>query len=233
MNRLLRLYPAVWRDRYGAEFEALLADRPPSPLDRLDIVRGALDARLRPQLTRAESSATRRGWHPAVVLAAITGGSLFIIGSWSLAAQGDPLPYRDGTILLYVAWIGALLIAAGPMRSVALAAGGSRFSRLLALIVIWAAFLIVAPWPIFALGFYVFTVACLVAGIVRSRSGGAAWLLVVVGSLTNFVFNTEGARAWLLVPFGVGWIVVGLLHLARERVAAEPPVVAELEVSAP
>ena len=42
---LLRLYPETWRSRYGAEFADLLAARPPSRRDRLDIVRGAIDAR--------------------------------------------------------------------------------------------------------------------------------------------------------------------------------------------
>ncbi|MEO7002244.1 MAG: hypothetical protein ABI068_10475 [Ktedonobacterales bacterium] len=50
---LLRLYPSVWRDRYGEEFLALLADRGISAfsfLDMLDVFYGALDARLAPQL---------------------------------------------------------------------------------------------------------------------------------------------------------------------------------------
>ncbi len=43
---LLRLYPAEWRARYAAEFQAMLAQRPPTLRDRLDMVRGALDAQL-------------------------------------------------------------------------------------------------------------------------------------------------------------------------------------------
>jgi hypothetical protein len=35
---LTRLYPKAWRDRYAAEFRALLDDRPPGPLDVLDIL---------------------------------------------------------------------------------------------------------------------------------------------------------------------------------------------------
>ena len=50
MSGLLRLYPRQWRDRYGEEFEELLEQRPPSARHRLDIVRGALDAHLHPQL---------------------------------------------------------------------------------------------------------------------------------------------------------------------------------------
>ncbi len=43
---LLHLYPATWRERYGEEFAALLDDCQLPPLYVLDIVRGALDARL-------------------------------------------------------------------------------------------------------------------------------------------------------------------------------------------
>ena len=44
---LLRLYPATWRERYGDEFEALLEQCRPSPMILFDVIRGALDARLR------------------------------------------------------------------------------------------------------------------------------------------------------------------------------------------
>jgi hypothetical protein len=42
---LLRLYPRAWRQRYGAEFAALLEQQPLTPLAVVDVVRGALDAR--------------------------------------------------------------------------------------------------------------------------------------------------------------------------------------------
>ena len=44
MNGLLRLYPAAWRDRYLDEVSDLLAERPPSFRDRLDLIVGAADA---------------------------------------------------------------------------------------------------------------------------------------------------------------------------------------------
>jgi hypothetical protein len=43
---LLRLYPRLWRERYAAEFEALLEACLHSPLDVVDISLGALDAHL-------------------------------------------------------------------------------------------------------------------------------------------------------------------------------------------
>jgi len=44
---LARLYPRAWRRRYGAEFAALLEQQPLTPGLVLDVVRGALDARMR------------------------------------------------------------------------------------------------------------------------------------------------------------------------------------------
>ena len=39
MSRIVRLYPAAWRERYEPEFVELLAARPPGLIDRLDIIR--------------------------------------------------------------------------------------------------------------------------------------------------------------------------------------------------
>jgi hypothetical protein len=50
MKWLLRLYPRSWRDRYGEEFEALLAAHSLSPSLAIDLIAGAIDARLHPQL---------------------------------------------------------------------------------------------------------------------------------------------------------------------------------------
>jgi nitrite reductase/ring-hydroxylating ferredoxin subunit len=46
VSLVLRAYPRSWRERYGAEMEALLADREPGWRDLLDLARGGLDARL-------------------------------------------------------------------------------------------------------------------------------------------------------------------------------------------
>ena len=45
-DRLLHLYPRAWRDRYGAEFLALVGDRPVGLQQVIDIVSGAIDAHL-------------------------------------------------------------------------------------------------------------------------------------------------------------------------------------------
>ena len=46
MSALVRLYPAAWRARYGAEFETLLRNARRPARDLIDILLGALDARI-------------------------------------------------------------------------------------------------------------------------------------------------------------------------------------------
>jgi hypothetical protein len=47
---LLRLYPRAWRTRYEEEFLMVLASRPFSFFEGIDVIRGALDAYLHPRL---------------------------------------------------------------------------------------------------------------------------------------------------------------------------------------
>jgi len=47
---ILRLYPAAWRDRYRGELEDLLAQRPVRAAELADLLRGAIDARMHPQV---------------------------------------------------------------------------------------------------------------------------------------------------------------------------------------
>ena len=50
MRALLRLYPRAWRDLYGEEFAGILAAQRMSPRLLLDIIGGAIDARMEPQV---------------------------------------------------------------------------------------------------------------------------------------------------------------------------------------
>ncbi len=47
MRWLIRLYPRAWRERYGAELEALLEDSPPRARDVVDLIWSAMLLRLR------------------------------------------------------------------------------------------------------------------------------------------------------------------------------------------
>jgi hypothetical protein len=55
MNWLLRLYPSRWRERYGEEFGAVLASQRASAGLILDVLAGAVDAHLYPQIQNAQS----------------------------------------------------------------------------------------------------------------------------------------------------------------------------------
>jgi len=47
MRWLILLYPRRWRERYGAELEALLEDSPPRVRDVADLIWSAISLRLR------------------------------------------------------------------------------------------------------------------------------------------------------------------------------------------
>src|SRR5260370_4055772 len=55
MNWLLPLYPARWRVRYGEEFGAALASQHASVGLVLDVLAGAVDAHLYPQIQNSQS----------------------------------------------------------------------------------------------------------------------------------------------------------------------------------
>jgi hypothetical protein len=56
MSWMLRLYPARWRERYGEEFGAVLASQRPSVGLVLDVLAGAIDAHLHPQIQLSDSN---------------------------------------------------------------------------------------------------------------------------------------------------------------------------------
>ena len=60
MRALLTLYPRSWRRRYGAEFGAVLDEQRSSPGLILDIVLGAIDAHLDPQVADDGEASLRR-----------------------------------------------------------------------------------------------------------------------------------------------------------------------------
>lgn len=76
-RRMVRLYPGAWRERYEEEFAAMIEEMPVTPATLLDIVRGAFDARMRPQISdgrlrmagrlRASVLAVLWGWVGLVV----------------------------------------------------------------------------------------------------------------------------------------------------------------------
>jgi hypothetical protein len=86
---LLRLYPAAWRTRYQEEMEALLDQHTVTLATLLDLLWGALDARLDPAF------ATERMFHPmsrirASLIAVFCAYAFFYLGAMGFARLTDP-----------------------------------------------------------------------------------------------------------------------------------------------
>lgn len=237
MSRLVRLYPADWRARYEGEFEVLLADRPPTIAERIDIVVSAVDAHRHPQLDRPPRRRERLG--VAVLL-----GFALLVGAIFLAANG-PVQfdeygmYRDGSAALVPFTLAALLLSAGLLRIVVelpIDARGPRFAGWLAAVVgpMWALMLWVAPLGL------VFLLSVLGLAVGARRAGiWPSWSVVIlvtalvipaglIGAtlfLPWYAFRVAGLD-YLIVfgPLGVIWLAVGLLVLRgwSERASAAP-----------
>jgi hypothetical protein len=60
-SAVLRLYPRLWRDRYGAEMLELVGSQPVSLRSLADLMAGAVDARLNPRLARNAAGVRAEG----------------------------------------------------------------------------------------------------------------------------------------------------------------------------
>lgn len=222
---VVRLYPRAWRARYEDEFMALLEAAPTTRRDRLDIVRGALDAHLHPA-------------EPSLVpgLSAVLGGGLWILGAAQIAALPTP-PDWPGYLLdslplaivavftLAIAVVGTWLREDG--RGGILGRRLGRVGVALALVghLAWAGALVAA---LAGLGYgppvaIVSTAAGLgtvLVGLALAAAGD--WLLaglVVVAPVLLVVppWVVPSPAAWLV--FGALWIGIGLIELfGRSRV---------------
>ena len=226
MSRLVVLYLRAWRDRYEVEFLALMADRPPSPRDRLDVIRGAVDARLHPQLEPSklgEPEDGPRAWLGTAL--ALIAGVLWAAGGIAFAGSTvDPnLGYKrtDAAVLLavagaFVAGLTALVVTLG-------LPGRHRIASASAKIIIGGSLAMLLPWPMVALGFFTTILGGSMFGVAALSRLGGSGILLCVASVLAFGFNTEDQRALFLIPLGSAWILVGIL-LAVRRVP-DPPVV--------
>lgn len=61
MRWLLLLYPGAWRARYGEEFAAVLASQHISAGLVLDVIGGAIDAHLHPQIQNSQTTQAQGG----------------------------------------------------------------------------------------------------------------------------------------------------------------------------
>jgi hypothetical protein len=219
MRRLLiRLYPAVWRHRYGDEFEALLEERPLGPFDVADIILGAIDARLRLRGRRSVLTQTRGPSMSLRIggLAAIAAGA-----SWGFA-----LVASTGLLPWIVAeddqWIQFAIFTVGSLALLLALIGLSAFQAREHPRLIWAAFAVPAVGTVVSLvglaGMALLNDAPLVAGV-------SSWYLFSFGLIAAFagsgLFAIASYRTGSLSRLGSALLAIGSLFLLPTLVTAD------------
>jgi hypothetical protein len=214
MTRLVRLYPAAWRERYEVELRALLDERPQDVRDRLDIIRGAIDAHLHPQ--RRNDPPERAGSLGGLRLA----GSVATIGGvlWGLASIGfysapyiSDLGYKDSGSVALVGATAAAVTGLAAVMIIRLMADRSLALWGSAAAILLGAIGLALPWPILLVGFFGAVIGTLLFGLIGTSRLGPAYLLVGVGALLALGFNTEDGRALWFAPLGAAWVIVGTM----------------------
>ena len=222
MSGLLRLYPRPWRDRYGEEFEALLADRPPTPRHRLDIVRAALDAHLDPQLVDPDR-VVDRWW-----LVPLAGFGLFGIAVLLLAAAPERYDaygsYREAPMALVPLLGAVLLLIVGIARLSVLLPPNPGWLRVIASVGVAAGMLwAIAPWTgILGATFFGATAVVAVgawrAAVIPGRL--AAALVVVLAGPTALYLATMVLPWYWMRQAGVSaFVLFGMVILVWPLVA--------------
>jgi hypothetical protein len=124
-RRLLQLYPAAWRERYGAEVAAVLQQHRVSLWTVVDVLVGALDAHLHPNLLpgRLISMPHRLRSSEIVVFCAFV---LFCVAWLPLRLVRDPLPVWEAAVRAHPELLTTLglLDVAGLVATLAILAGG-------------------------------------------------------------------------------------------------------------
>jgi hypothetical protein len=209
---LVRLYPGTWRARYGDEMRALLEGSRARRRDRLDLIRGALDAWLHP---------TTRSRVPAG--AALIGGGLWTVAAAASVFQPVALDWPgyliDVVAIAFVA-VGAFLVATVGC-SLRIDDGGRVMGAAVWLSVVgylaWMSALAatavgMADSPTLAAAQTVAVLGTTLVGValIRARDDRIGPLLML-GSVAMLVPWTV---VWL--GFGAAWTAVGML-LVTER----------------
>jgi hypothetical protein len=246
MSALIRLYPPDWRSRYEDEFRSLLAERPPDVRDRVDIVRGALDARIRPHVRRTATDPEPEAPSASVSSRALgastlAGGILWLV-AMVVAINGpvvedDGSRYRDGAAAIPFTIAAFLLLGAGLVGVARRLPYGEDVGGLaVALAAVTGSIWACMPW-VFPLLFAA-SVGYIVLAISARRSGvmgrpDAA--LLVGGVVLAWIFVARGMLGvqpaiepafdgfvvfWIV--FTTVWVAVGHTLLAKRLARTAP-----------
>jgi hypothetical protein len=202
MTILLRLYPRAWRQRYGDELAALLDEQPATLLDRLDLIRGALDARMHPQVPgtnvapRQEIPMDRKAFG---ILAAIGGIAWIVATATMFALPRVEEDSRNTSVAFFGFALGIALIgiALGGLGT----RPGSRISAQTGM-VIGAISLVMAatfpwPWPLFIgaiLFFPVLTISSTFRGVMNGVLPSWLVLAFVIATVGNIAGMSGGVE---------------------------------------
>ena len=226
MTRLIALYPRTWRDRYETEFRALLAERFPDPLDRIDMVRGALDAHLHPQLGSTNSGETAPPHSARLAgILAVLGGALW--AGAGVAFHGAPynagLGYKESGSAIVVALAAALVTGLAVLMVTRALPGRPVLLSISAIAVMLGALAMALPWPVAALGFLTTIVGTVLFGLVATPRLGPTGIFLGGAAVLALGFNTEDERALFLLPLGAAWILFGIVLAIRGTPATVDP----------
>jgi hypothetical protein len=228
MSRLLRLYPAAWRERYEAEFVGTLQERAIGLTGAVDIVHGAIDAHLHPELI---GGAPHVWTHRLPGLLATAAG---LIWAGFLVRILLARPEDEWGSSIFVAILFMVFAVLGEyMTSYA-----RRIGLVVAAIVAATVLARVLPWSVSAgmlnvalgatasvlIGGGMLTLAALRAGI----GAGVRWLLIAGALLVPGIVaipimggfgptDPGGVPAMVVasLPYGIAWSMIGLRMTIR------------------
>ena len=217
MSRLLRLYPAAWRERYGAELQDLLLERPPTTRDQVDLARGALDARLHPQVHAHRSEQDGDDMTPRNITAgigAVVGGGIWVASGLLInASKFDPATgYREASSAILVLVVGAVVSGVAAIALATTSPAGRKAG--IAMVVL--ALLIALPWPLPLVGIFGYAAATIVFGVAFTREfGQPLGIPLAIAGLLLPSMNLQDERALLTIPLGLAWLAIGALAVLR------------------
>ncbi|MFN8623786.1 MAG: hypothetical protein U0869_23845 [Chloroflexota bacterium] len=229
MKALLRLYPSAWRDRYGDELEQVLAERPLDLMGALDLIRGALDARLHPALVPATAggppmpaTVSARSRFPVRPFLATLAAGLFLITGATVAAVGS-LPEMIGVQLS-----GAFLAVSSFVLGLAVLASArqGRLARLAGLV--YLAGIVFVTWYVAWLPAIMTIVAgscvLLLGSLVERRPSRRVGVLT--GGLAVAFLGAYRTGSWTLLALVIGAFALVAIALALTAGGSRRPILA-------